>query len=476
MKSRWLLLLAFFVHTALFTALAAQSRPNILFCLADDWAWPHAGIYGDKVVRTPNFDRVAREGILFNYCFSAAPSCTPSRAAMLTGRYPHQLEEGSCLWGFLPNKFAVYPDLLEKSGYKAGSMRKGWGPGDFKAGGFTRNPAGPAFPNLAAFLKSVPKDAPFCFWFGSNDPHRPYDKGAGAALGLKAENVSVPPWWPDNVTTRNDILDYYSEVERFDREVGQMLELLERNGQLENTIVVISGDNGAPFPRCKANLYDGGTRQPLAIRWPARIKGGQVCDDFINLMDLAPTFLESAGVKAPEGIPGRSFFGLLTGAEKFGSRNVVFVERERHANVRPEKEGYPARAIRTREFLYIRNFRPERWPAGDPQAYSDPPRPFGDCDDGPTKLFTMEHRDEAGVKGLFELAFGKRPAEELYDLKNDPWQMTNVAGKSEYAEKRKELRSELEKWMRETSDPRAVKDDDHWDAYPYFGGRAAARK
>src|SRR5262247_3733559 len=132
---------------------AADSRPNILFCLADDWSWPYAGAYGDKVARTPTFDRVAREGMRFNFCFSAAPSCTPSRAAILTGQYPHRLEEGSCLWGFLPKKFQVYPDLLEKSGYTVGATRKGWGPGDFNAGGFTRNPAGPIFPDFAAFLK-----------------------------------------------------------------------------------------------------------------------------------------------------------------------------------------------------------------------------------------------------------------------------------------------------------------------------------
>src|SRR5687767_9214779 len=169
---------------------AADQRPNILFCIADDWAYPHAGVYGDKVVRTPTFDRVAREGMLFTHAFSAAPSCTPSRAAMLTGRYPHQLEEGSVLWGFLPKKFAVYPDLLEKAGYKIGSMRKGWGPGDFRPGGFERNPAGPGFPNFAAFLKNVPTNTPFCFWFGSSDPHRPYEKGSGASAGLKAEDVS----------------------------------------------------------------------------------------------------------------------------------------------------------------------------------------------------------------------------------------------------------------------------------------------
>ena len=460
-----LLALVFFESTAP----AADHRPNILYCLADDWSWPHAGVYGDKVVHTPTFDRVAREGILFNFCFSTAPSCTPSRAAMLTGQYPHRLEEGSCLHSFLPKRFPVYPDLLEQSGYAVGFTRKGWGPGDFKAGGRDRNPAGPLFPTFAGFLSKVPDGKPFCFWFGSHDPHRAYEPGSGAKSGLKTNNVVGPPFWPDNEVSRNDVLDYYSRVERYDRDVGELLELLAKAGKLDDTIVVMTGDNGWPFPRCKANLYDGGTRQPLAIRWPARIKAGQVCDDFINLMDLAPTFLEAAQLKPLPEMTGRSFFGLLTGAEKPGTRNAVFVERERHANVRAGDLGYPARAIRTREFLYIRNFRPNRWPAGDPEPYKDPNRRFGDCDDGPTKNWIIDHKDEASK--YFNLCFAKRPEEELYDLRKDPHQINNVAAVTDYADAKKTLRQRLDQWMKDTRDPRAVKDDDHWDRFPYFGGR-----
>jgi N-sulfoglucosamine sulfohydrolase len=455
---------------------AADTRPNVLYCLADDWSWPHAGVYGDKTIRTPTFDRVAREGMLFNYCFSAASSCTPSRAAMLTGQYPHRLEEGSCLWGFLPKKFPVYPDLLEKAGYAVGCTRKGWGPGDFRVGGFTRNPAGRAFKDFATFLKTVPDGKPFCFWFGSHDPHRPYESGAGAGIGLKTDHVVVPPFWPDNETSRNDVLDYYGRVERFDREVGELLDLLQTAGRLTNTLVIMSGDNGWSFPRCKANVYDGGTRQPLAARWPAKIKAGQVCDDFINLMDLAPTFLQVAGLEPLPQMTGHSFLGLLTGAEKRGSRNTVFLERERHANARAGNAGYPVRAIRTREFLYIRNLRPNRWPAGDPEAHTNPNCPFGDCDDGPTKNYILDHRDEPGTQKFFQLCFGKRPGEELYDLRKDPHEINNVADQAEYAAERKQLRTQLDQWMRDSADPRVVNDDDHWDSYPYYGGQTAANK
>jgi len=445
---------------------ASDPRPNILFCLADDWGWPHAGAYGDRVVKTPTFDRIAREGVLFTHAFSAAPSCTPSRAAMLTGQAPHRLEQGGNLHGFLPKKFAVYPDLLEAAGYYIGFTRKGWGPGNFQAGGRTRNPAGPGFKDFAEFLRSVPDGKPFCFWFGSQDPHRPYDKGSGLKSGMKLAEAVVPPYLPDTQEVRSDILDYYFEVERFDREVGELLQRLEDTGKRQNTLVIISGDNGWPFPRSKANLYDSGTRQPLAIGWPSRVPGGRILDDFINLTDLAPTVLEAADLNPLPEMTGRSFLGLLTGREKPGQRNTVFLERERHANVRKGDLSFPARAVRTKEFLYIRNFRPDRWPVGDPELYFAV-GPFGDCDPSPTKDLILGQRGDKDMARFFRLCFDKRPVEELYDLNNS--QIHNVAEQPQYTEAKKKLRAELERWMNETADPRATSDDDRWDKYPYFG-------
>lgn len=445
----------------------SQSQPNILFCLADDWAWPHASAYGDKVVKTPNFDRVARAGVLFTHAFSAAPSCTPSRAAMLTGQAPHRLEEGGNLHGFLPGKFGVYPDLLEQAGYGVGFLGKGWGPGNFQAGGRTRNPAGPGFKSFKDFLKTVPADKPFCFWFGSHDPHRTYEKGAGLAAGMKLEEVAVPPYLPDMPEIRSDILDYYFEVQRFDHDVGELLLALEEAGKSANTLVVISGDNGWPFPRGKANLYDAGTRQPLAVRWPAKLKGGRTIDAFVNLADLAPTFLEAAGLKPLPEMTGQSLLPLLAG-EKQKGRDMVFVERERHANVRKGDLSYPARAVRTKEFLYIRNLRADRWPAGDPEKWKAV-GPFGDCDGSPSKGFLLEHREESEFAKFFQLAFGKRPAEELYDLSKDPHQIVNIADRPEYATAKKRMQRTLDRWMRDTKDPRATSDDDPWDRYPYFG-------
>jgi N-sulfoglucosamine sulfohydrolase len=456
------------------TSLAAEkqapgkvSRPNILFCLADDWSWPHAGVYGDPVVKTPAFDRVASEGFLFTHAFSAAPSCTPSRASILTGQAPHRLQEGGNLHGFLPKQFVVYPDLLEQTGYVVGFMGKGWGPGNFKAGGRERNPAGPGFKSFDEFLKTVPPGKPFCFWFGSFDPHRPYDKGAGMAAGMKPEDVVVPSYLPDTPEVRSDILDYYVEVQRFDRDVSGLLQALARAELSANTLVVISGDNGWPFPRCKANLYDGGTRQPLAVHWPAKFKGGTTIDAFVNLADLAPTFLEAAGLKPLPEMTGQSLLPLLAGKTQRG-RDMVFVERERHANVRKGDLSYPVRAVRTKEHLYVRNFRPNRWPAGDPEVWKAV-GPFGDCDGSPSKEFILEHRDQPGLEKFFALGFGKRPAEELYDLSRDPEQIVSVAGRAEYSDTRKRLRAALDKWMKETQDPRANSESDPWDGYPYFG-------
>jgi arylsulfatase A-like enzyme len=448
--------------------------PNILFVIADDWSHPHAGAYGDATVRTPTFDRVAREGALFSHAFTAAPSCTPSRAALLTGQAIHRLAEGANLHGFLPERYAVYPDLLEQSGYHIGFTGKGWGPGRFEPGGRSRNPAGPRFDSFETFLARRKPGQPFAFWFGSTDPHRPYTAGAGAASGLRAEAVQVPPFLPDTAEVRNDILDYYSEVERFDADAGRLIQELERRGELEHTIVVITSDNGMPFPRAKANVYDSGSRMPLAIRWPARIKAGTAVDGFVSHADLAPTFLEAAGIGIPKDMTGTSLLPVLSGdAAAAASRTRVFLERERHANVRRGDLSYPVRAIRTSEYLYVRNYRPDRWPAGDPELHVAV-GPYGDIDDGPSKQLLLARRTEGAVRRFFDLAMAKRPAEELYDLKKDPGQLVNVAAESGYAAARERLSRELEAWQRTTNDPRIMKDDDRWDRFPYYGAPAKA--
>jgi arylsulfatase len=449
-----------------------DARPNILFVIADDWSHPHAGAYGDRSVRTPAFDRVAREGALFSHAFTAAPSCTPSRAAILTGQAVHRLAEGGNLHGMLPARFEVYPDRLEQAGYHVGFTGKGWGPGRFEEGGRSRNPAGPRFDDFEAFLAKRSAAQPFCFWFGSVNPHRPYEAGSGARAGLRADRVAVPPFLPDTAEVRSDLLDYYLEVQRFDAELGRLLEILERSGELDDTLVVVTSDNGMPFPRAKANLYDAGTRMPLAIRWPRRVAAGTTIDALVSHRDLAPTFLDAAGVPPLSAATGRSLLPLF-GKAPVTDRERVFVERERHANVRRGDLSYPARGLRTARHLYIRNYRPERWPAGDPELYHSV-GPFGDIDDGPGKQLLLQRRRERDVAPFFELATARRPAEELFDLGKDPAQLVNLAKDAAHAATLERLRHELSEWQRATGDPRVAEDDDRFDRFPYYGPPANA--
>lgn len=475
----FILCIAFVV--VLGTAARAADRPNILFCIADDWGWPHAGVYGDPVVQTPAFDRLAREGVLFENAFVTAPSCTPCRNSILTGQWHWRLGEGANLWSSLHPQYPVFPLLLEDGGYHIGHWRKAWGPGDWRALGRDRDPAGPTYNGFAAFLETRPSEKPFCFWLGASDPHRPYKWQSGAASGIDIDKIKLPADLPDHETVRHDVADYYFEVQRFDRDVAAALRLLEQSGELDNTIVVMTGDHGMPFPRHKCQLYDSGTHVPLAIRWGARVKAGRRVTDFTSLSDLAPTFLEAANVAIPAAITGRSLSPVLQ-SEVSGridpSRDHVLTGRERHgqAQEKPNPGGYPMRAIRTDRFLYIRNFAPQRWPAGCPDAeLAFGGNAFGDCDGSPTKDFVVEHRDDPQYGSFYELAFAKRPAEELYDLASDPHQLTNVATRPQYAEAKQALEDQLMAELKATLDPRVVGDGDKFDGFPYRRARSRAK-
>ena len=440
-----------------------DTRPNIFFAISDDQSWVHTSAAGDPVVRTPTFDRVAREGVLFTHAFCCSPSCTPSRSAALTGQHIWRLKEAGNLWSTLrKNEFPVYPDLLERTGYGVGLLRKGWGPGDYKAGGFTRNPAGPDYKSFEEFLAKLPDGKPFCFWFGTSDPHRPYEPGSGVRSGMSLSDVRVPPFLPDAPEVRSDLCDYFFEIQRWDRELGQALDALERRGLLDNTIVVITSDNGMPFPRAKTNLYDYGTRMPLAVQWRAKVKGGRVVDDFINFTDFAPTFLEACGLKPLPEMTGRSFLDVLTSGRSGRvdpRRDHTVLGRERHTTGAKGGVGYPMRAIRTYDYLFIKNYEPDRWPACDPPN-------FQDIDGGPTKTYLLAHRDDPKVRPLFELACGKRPAEEFYDVRKDPAQMHNITGSSRAKDR---CRERLRKELVATRDPRETGGEILWDTYPYVG-------
>ena len=438
-------------------------KPNILFIVADDWS-KHAGIFGDKVVRTPNIDRLGKNGLIFDQAFCSAASCSPSRASILTGKHPHQIAEGGNLWGSLPVSIPNFVSLIQVSGGFVGSEQKGWGPGNFKIGGYQDNPAGKNFKNFEEFLGAKPKDKPFFFWFGSIDPHRDYVKGTGEQAGLDPQKVKVPGFLPDTDVVRKDILDYYFEVERFDSNVGKLIATLESKGELENTLIVITSDNGMPFPRAKATCYDSGTNIPLIMYWKGKIKSAR-SSELVSLIDLAPTMLDVMGIEKPADLPSKSLINLING-RPIAHRNAVFVERERHANVRKGDLGYPVRGIRTKEFLYLRNFEPNRFPAGDPQKWVAV-GPYGDIDDSPSKQLIMS--DSANYAFYFNRTLKKRGSEELYDLKNDPSQLHNLANEKRYDKQKNKLKIELEAWMKRTNDPRLINPNTNlWDKYPYY--------
>lgn len=462
----------------------ANRRPNILLAIADDWGWPHASAYGDPVVKTPTFDRLAREGVLFQHAYVSSPSCTPSRGALLTGQWHWRLEAGANLHCIFPDKFKTYPETLGEAGYFVGVTGKAWGPGRTETP--NRPIAGQRFKDFQTFLNQRPKDKPFCFWLGSPDPHRPYDEGSGLASGIDPSKIKLPACLPDSEVVRSDVADYYFEVQRFDAFVGAAVAALEAAGELDNTIIVMTGDHGMPFPRGKGNLYDIGSRVPLAIRWGNRLSAsgerqspeGRKIDDLVSLTDLAPTFLELARVPKPDSMTGRSLLPVLLAVDVPQTkphREFVLIGKERHVPMQeaPDMGGYPCRAIRTPDYLFIRNFTPQRWPNGTPNWQQAAIRGvwYGDCDNGPSKTWLIDHKDDnETTRRLYELAFAKRPAEELYDLRNDPDQLNNVAAEPKYADVKAKLAQQLQDVLVATKDPRVIGGaEEIFEAHPYLG-------
>ena len=450
---------------------STSPKPNFLILMSDNHSWNHLGCYGDPVVRTPNIDRLAKQGIRFNQAFCAAPSCTPARAAMLTGQDIWRLEEGANLWGILPAKFPVYTDLLEDAGYLVGFQGKGWGPGNFEAGGRARNPAGNAYETFGAFLEDRKKDQPFHYWFSSRNPHRPFEQDS-IAESIALDRIEVPPYLPDNDIVKGDIRDYYAEVEDFDRQVSDFIRLLEEKGEMENTMIIVCSDNGWQMPRGLANLYTFGTQIPLVFSMPSYLDTARVVDELVNLNDLAPTFLEMANLDIPKEMTAKSLVPVLKpeASAAVYERDFIVTARERHAYVREGGKGYGGRAINTKDFLYIKNYNPDYWPAGDPPLY-------GDVDahmlhyPSPTKVYMLKNKEKPGVKELFNLAFEKRPEEELYDLREDPYQLNNVAYEEEYAQKKAELNLQLIQYLTATQDPRVVDGEMKWIGSEYFAER-----
>jgi len=474
---------------------AETPRPNILFAIADDWSHPHAGAYGCQWVRTPAFDRVAREGVLFANAYTPNAKCAPSRACILTGRNPWQLKAAANHVAFFPPEFKSYVEALGGNGYFVGMTAKGWAPGvATNAAGKPRALAGRPFnrrtaapptagisgndyaANFADFLDATPTNQPWCFWYGSVEPHRAYEYGSGAAKGGKkpGDLDRVPGYWPDNEVVRNDLLDYAFEVEHFDRHLGRMLVELEKRWQLDNTLVVVTSDNGMPFPRAKGHEYETANHMPLAVMWQRGIRApGRVVSDYVSFIDFAPTFIEVAGVKwQPTGMAaaaGRRLTDIFN-SKKSGrvnpARDHVLLGQERHDVGRPHDWGYPIRSIIKDGWLYLRNFEPSRWPAGNPETG------YLNTDGGATKTEILNaHRKDANDR-CWALCFGKHPAEELYDLKHDPDCLKNLAALPEQQARKERLQRQLFDELKQQKDPRMLGNGGVFEAEPYAGNES----
>lgn len=454
-------------------------KPNILFAISDDQSWLHTSSSGCKFVTTPAFDQIAKKGVQFTNAYAAAPQCSPNRAAILTGKNIWQLEEAGTHGSYFPKKFTVFTNLLDSAGYFVGYTGKGWGPGNFKDAGWSQNPVGKVYndqklaqrpsegvssidyaSNFTEFMKAKRKDQPFFFWYGCYEPHRKYEEGSGLRSGKKLDQVKVPGFLPDVEAVRSDFLDYGFEIDWFDRQLGKMLSYLDSIGELKNTIIVVTSDNGMPFPRAKANLYEYGVHLPLAVYFPGMKSLGEV-SGLISFTDLAPTFLEAAGVNIPSDMVGKSIIPLLKG-DKDSLHQAVFFGRERHSHSRPDNLGYPSRGVRESDFIYIRNFKPDRWPAGvGPDERF--PEGYYDIDNSPSKTVI----EMAGYERYLSWSVAKRPAEELYNVVKDPDCLNNL---SDVLSDRKEKLAEiLMARLKSENDPRVKGNGDIFDSYPRFG-------
>ncbi|MEM9282512.1 MAG: sulfatase, partial [Verrucomicrobiota bacterium] len=401
---------------------------NIVFIIADDASRHFGEAYGVDWVSTPHIESLAEEGLVFENAYVTTSKCAPCRASLLTGRYPWLIEAGANHQNYFPPNYPAFGESLMAAGIATGATGKLWGPGiaedangeerDFGLPVVDKERLVPREP-FERFLDSVEAGTSFFYWHGSSDPHRRYESGAGVAAGKKVEDIDrVPAYWPDNETIRNDMLDYATEVERFDSHVGEILEVLEERGLMENTLVMVTSDHGMPFPRVKGHTFDDAHRVPLVMCWPAGIEApGRRVSELVSFVDLIPTFLEVLGVDPAESgmdLSGASLKDLLSN-DPVHDRSYVLIGRERN-DVYARRGGasglgYPTRGIRMGDYLYVRNFEPDRWPCGDLDLG------LKDTDASPTKQWL---EDQGPGNPYWEHNFGKRPADMLFNVAEDP--------------------------------------------------------
>jgi len=438
-----------------------DSRPNMVIILSDDQSVPHLACYGDPVIKTPNLDRFAAEGIRFDRGFVTAPQCVPARASLMTGRRPSAVRMGR-FNSPLPPDVITLPELLREQGYYTGAGRRNFhldGPG--RAGPLTGeiierhglrtwdsrvdwldrgSPPDQTVAKVNEFLDGAPEGKPFFLWLSFNDPHHPWDADAIPEPHDPAQ-LELPPYLPDLPGVRADLARYYNEVSRMDGEFQSVLDVLAERGFGDDTIVVFMGDNGYAFPHGKGSLYDPGLHVPLLMRWPAVVERGSTTGELISCEDIAPTLLEAAGVSVPEEMSGHSFVKLLRG-EAFEGRKYIFGERGPHGSATMSEttkaNGFDlSRCVRSQRFKLIYNCTPH-------QEYA----PVDSANDPGWQEMVAAHQEGTLDAALSRAYFTHpRPVHEFFDLERDPGELENLAGRSELAEVERELRVALQEKM-----------------------------
>jgi uncharacterized sulfatase len=439
MLTHFLLMSAVLFAAADVTGAEDALRPNFVVFLADDLAWSDVSIHGGRDVPTPNVDRLAAAGMTFTHAFVASPSCAPSRAALLTGLDP--MRNGAMLNHSRPRADArLWPAYFQELGYEVVAFGKVAHYAQVTEYGFDHAShfnyhQDNCVEAAVKWLAARKSDKPLCLMIGTNWPHVPWPK----ETDIDPERVALPPNLLNTPQTRLARTRYAAAVANFDRDLGQAYDTA-REYLGEDTLFVFTSDHGAQFPFGKWNCYDSGVRTPLVVAWAGHIAPGAKSDAMVSWIDLLPTCLEAAGGEAPEGISGRSFLPVLRG-EPSQHRDKVFVTHSGDGDM----NRYPIRAVRTREWKYIRNLDPaaehhthiDKAAAGDGRDYWD-------------SWVEAAKNDPAAAE--FVGRYHTRKAEELYHLTNDPWELTNLAGVPAHAETLQTLRRDLDAWMAEQGD------------------------
>ena len=412
-------------------ALPNSSKPNIIIYLADDLGWKDIGFNNAKIVKTPNIDKLASEGMFLKNAFVASPACAPSRAALLTGLMPAR--NGAENNHTYPKEgINLLTKNLQQNGYKIHAFGKvAHGKMNIKCGfDFYHKQLINLEKNIKDFFLKTNIDSPICVIIGDRRPHVPWTEKSI----YNAEKVDLPPYFIDTKETREHRARYYSDITGFDKSLGNILEFLD--GELgENTITIMSSDHGAQWPFGKWNLYDDGIRTPLVVKWPNKIMANTITEAMVSWIDILPTILDLTGSKSEDNIDGKSFLEVLLGkTENF--RNEVFTTHTGDGvfNI------YPIRSIRTKRFKYIRNLLSNCYHTN----HSDLLRKDGA---GAYWNSWCESSKQNIKSANIILNYHKRPSEEFYDLLTDPNEQQNLISNKSLTKQIRKLSGKLDQWM-----------------------------